>query len=96
MKSVRGVTLRSGLDHLSDEQWSYAVRSCVSEQDWFPTLHELLSYAEDAPKPIVPAITDGRTREERREEFRKGLEFMKAQLRERGFDVSADPVKDIH
>jgi hypothetical protein len=54
MQTVRGNAYRAELKHLSDEQWWYAVRASVRGLNWFPTVRQLLDYAEDCPPSETP------------------------------------------
>jgi hypothetical protein len=56
---LRGNSMRRELDHLSGEQWLYAVRACIRGLNWFPTVRQILDYAEDCPPSETPRLLAG-------------------------------------
>lgn len=93
MRERRGLNYREALGHLPVEQWKHAVASC--REGWFPTIGELLAAAATMPKPPVAGfLTVGDVEAQRaagRENARRGLELIEAELAQRGIEVK--PIK---
>lgn len=56
MSAVRGRSYREALEHLTPEQWAHAVTSALRLCRWFPTIAELLDFADGAPVPERPLL----------------------------------------
>jgi hypothetical protein len=78
MLKVRGESYRRELDHLSDEAFDHAVKTAIRTLDWFPTVHQLLEFAAEAPQPARSLLSDDtRTLEEKRADAAKGLAMIR-------------------
>lgn len=56
MSALRGRSYREALDHLTGEQWAYAVHTAIRVCRWFPTVAELLEFADGMPRPELPLL----------------------------------------
>jgi hypothetical protein len=80
---------REALNHLTDEQWFYAVS--VAREGWFPSIGDLRELGLTAPKPAtshlsLPAGETGWTDESQATAV-KGLALIEAELAKRGVKV---------
>jgi hypothetical protein len=88
-----GRVYRETLDDLNPEAWVYAAREAIRRSKYFPTVAELLDYADDYrfKGAALPAST-ARTPEQResdRETARRGVELIRARL-----GATAPPLRD--
>lgn len=52
MAKERGDSYRADLDHLSDEQWMFAVGEAKRSLTFFPSIKHLLDFASEFPQPV--------------------------------------------
>jgi hypothetical protein len=80
---------REALNHLSNEQWFYAVS--VAREGWFPSIDELRELGINAPKPVTayPLLGAGESgwTDESQATAKKGLAMIEAELQKRGIKV---------
>lgn len=91
-RAVRSRCYRLDLNHLSDEQWAYAV-TLARRDRWFPTIADLLRHAADFQHVTTPStrlLTMGEIESQReagRQSAREGLEMIEAELAKQGIRV---------
>jgi hypothetical protein len=96
MAARRGQVYRKDLCHLTDAQWIHAVK-VARRRRFFPSIEELQEFALETPAPVRPSLALlpagdlEAAREEARETARKGLEWIKAELKRQGVDVDLMP-----
>lgn len=54
MAKERGDSYREDLDHLTDEQWLFAVGVAKRSLTFFPAIKHLLDFASEAPVKALP------------------------------------------
>jgi hypothetical protein len=87
MAQRRGQVYRQDLDHLTDDQWRYAV-SVARRQRWFPSIEDLLGYAAECPPPPrLALVADTRSPDQQRADASKGLAMIQAELAKQGIKV---------
>jgi hypothetical protein len=87
MAERRGSVYRQDLDHLSDEQWLFAV-SVARRQRWFPSIEDLLGYATECPPPPrLALVADTRSPDQQKADASKGLAMIQAELAKQGIKV---------
>jgi hypothetical protein len=95
MAQARGDCYRQALARLTDEQWAYAVSESLRLLDWFPTIHELLDFAADAPPTAVHGLLPEKTPEQReleREQAKAVYERIRPRLVEIGLVDAIKPI----
>ena len=95
MLQLRGDSYRRRLGHLGDEQWLYAVNAALDQLDWYPTIHELLELAADAPPPATSGLLAGKTLEQL-ELDREEAKAVYARIRPHLIDIGlVEPLKPM-
>ncbi len=79
------------MNHLSDDQWRFAVETALERCRFYPAVVDLLDFASEWPGLTQHALpSDTRTVEQKRADFRAGFEHFRKLVTEHLADCDMD------